>query len=107
MSIFTRDQLIVECMQALAKVLSLTERQREQLAEYGASLLLANRRVNLTGAKDVAALLPHLLDSLSVVPYVEGSLVDIGSGGGLPAIPLAIICKVPVTMIDAVGKKTA
>jgi 16S rRNA (guanine527-N7)-methyltransferase len=107
MTIATRELLIAECLQGLAKVPSLSETQRARLAEYGALLLLANRRVNLTGAKDVVALLPHLLDSLSVAPYVSGSLIDIGSGGGLPAIPLSIMCRVPVTMIDAVGKKTA
>jgi 16S rRNA (guanine527-N7)-methyltransferase len=77
----------------------------EPLAAYGARLLDANARFNLTGAKTVEALLPHLIDSLTVAPFVDGSLVDIGSGGGLPAIPLAIATGVPVTMIEPTRKK--
>lgn len=77
------------------------------LARYGAMLLDANRMVNLTGAKSPGELTPHLLDSLSVAPHVQDSLVDVGSGGGLPAIPLAIANGIPVTMIDATAKKAA
>ena len=77
----------------------------EQLAAYGAMLLEANRRFNLTGAKSTAELVPHLIDSLSVAPYVAGKLVDIGSGGGLPAIPLAIATGAEVTMVESVVKK--
>jgi 16S rRNA (guanine527-N7)-methyltransferase len=77
----------------------------EPLAGYGARLLEANAQMNLTGAKSVEALVPHLLDSLTVAPYVETGLVDIGSGGGLPAIPLAIATGVPVTMIETTRKK--
>jgi 16S rRNA (guanine527-N7)-methyltransferase len=84
-----------------------TDLQRASLAKYGARLLFANRRLNLTGAKDVTTLMPHILDSLSVAPYVSGSLIDVGSGGGLPAIPLAICCGIPTTMIESVAKKTA
>ena len=51
----------------------------------------ANQRVNLTGAKDPAALFPHLLDALTLAGDVaESPLVDVGSGGGLPGIPLAL-----------------
>jgi len=63
----------------------------ERLAAYGALLLEANRKVNLTGAKDAAALIPHLLDALTLADDVSESLVDVGSGGGLPGIPLAIV----------------
>ncbi len=81
----------------------------ERLAAYGAQLLEANRRVNLTGANDAAALLPHLLDALTLVPFIEGSgaLVDVGSGGGLPGIPLAIATGVRVTLIEPTAKKAA
>lgn len=81
----------------------------ERLAAYGAHLLEANRRINLTGANDAAALLPHLLDALTLVPFIEGSgaLVDVGSGGGLPGIPLAIATGVRVTLIEPTAKKAA
>lgn len=77
------------------------------LAHYGALLLDANRRVNLTGAESAAELLPHLLDSLTAVPYVRAPLVDVGSGGGLPAIPIALASGIPVTTIESTGKKAA
>ncbi|MBC5815225.1 MAG: 16S rRNA (guanine(527)-N(7))-methyltransferase RsmG [Candidatus Eremiobacteraeota bacterium] len=77
----------------------------ERLAAYGAVLLQANRTFNLTGAKTTAELARHLIDSLSVAPFVSGRLVDIGSGGGLPAIPLAIATGVEVTMVESTVKK--
>lgn len=79
----------------------------KRLAHYGALLLETNRRLNLTGAESPEALLPHLLDSLSVVAYVKAPLVDIGSGGGLPAIPLALANGGPITLIESTGKKAA
>jgi 16S rRNA (guanine527-N7)-methyltransferase len=77
------------------------------LSRYGAFVLEANRRVNLTGAKSPAALAPHLLDSLSVVPYIREPYVDVGSGAGLPGIPIAIATGTPVTLIEATAKKAA
>jgi 16S rRNA (guanine527-N7)-methyltransferase len=77
----------------------------ERVALFGAELLSANRRANLTGARSPEALLPHLLDSLSVTPYVSDPLVDIGAGGGLPAIPLALATGVSVTLVEATLKK--
>lgn len=85
----------------------IVEPARRRLAAYGALLLDANRRVNLTGAKDATALLPHLLDSLALAPDVADSLVDIGSGGGLPGIPLAIATGARVLLIEVVAKKAA
>lgn len=79
----------------------------DRLAHYGALLLETNRRFNVSGADTPEELLPHLLDSLSIVPYVQGPLVDIGSGGGLPAIPVAIATGVPVTLIESTTKKAA
>lgn len=77
------------------------------LSRYGGMLLAANRSTNLTGAGTAEKLLPHLLDSLSLRPYVAGPIVDVGSGGGLPGIPLAIATGATVTLIEAIGKKAA
>ena len=77
----------------------------DRLTRYGDAVLGANQRFNLTGAKSAAEFAPHILDSLTIVPYVTESLVDIGSGGGLPAIPVAIVAGVPVTMIETTAKK--
>jgi 16S rRNA (guanine527-N7)-methyltransferase len=90
--------------------LSLSDAQVDLLRRYGERLLEHNRRVNVTGAADMAELeVRHLLDSLTVVPHLpEGtaSLIDVGSGGGLPGIPLAIVRpEIAVTLLDSVGKK--
>jgi 16S rRNA (guanine527-N7)-methyltransferase len=79
----------------------------ERLAMYGAFLLEANKRVNLTGAKDAEALVPHLLDALALAGDVRESLVDVGSGGGLPGIPLALATGVRVVLIEPTAKKAA
>jgi 16S rRNA (guanine527-N7)-methyltransferase len=78
-----------------------------RLAAYGALLLEANRNVNLTGAKDPPALVPHLLDALTLADEVRESLIDVGSGGGLPGIPLALATGVPVTLLEPIAKKAA
>lgn len=79
----------------------------ERLAEFGERLLAANRKVNLTGARTNEQMLEHLLDSLTLVPYIRGPLVDVGSGGGLPAIPIALACGVEITLVESVLKKCA
>ncbi|NOY12738.1 MAG: 16S rRNA (guanine(527)-N(7))-methyltransferase RsmG [Deltaproteobacteria bacterium] len=72
-------------------------------------LLRWNRRVNLTSiCNRDEALEKHLLDSLALLHYqpLVGRLLDMGSGGGLPGIPLAIACSdLQVTSVDSVGKK--
>lgn len=79
----------------------------ERLAAYGTLVLEANRKVNLTGAKTPADFVPHLADALSTLPFVSGPLVDVGSGGGLPAIPIAIATGIEITMIEVTLKKAA
>ena len=72
-------------------------------------LLRWNQRINLTSITDRAeAIEKHLIDSLLLLPYVQNSskIMDLGSGGGLPGIPLAIaISSLQVVSIDSVGKK--
>ncbi len=77
----------------------------DRLASYGSLLLRANARTNLTGAKTPDQIAAHIRDSLTLQPYVTSPLVDIGSGGGLPAIPLAIACGVSITLIESNAKK--
>jgi 16S rRNA (guanine527-N7)-methyltransferase len=77
----------------------------DRLTHYGDAVLEANRQFNLTGAKTAPEFAPHILDSLTIAPFIYDSLIDIGSGGGLPAIPLAIVTGVPVTMIESTVKK--
>ena len=81
------------------------------LARYADRLLAWNRKVNLTAVTDPVELAEkHLVDSLALVPEVEGArtLLDVGSGAGLPGIPLAIVLPgLGVTCCDAVAKKVA
>jgi 16S rRNA (guanine527-N7)-methyltransferase len=89
----------------LARRLTLDAPVIERLAYYGALLLDANRRVNLTGAKTADELVEQIEDSIDAVRFVHGALVDVGSGGGLPAIPLAIAAGVHVTLVESTRKK--
>lgn len=68
-------------------------------------MLETNRRLNLTAARSPQALAVHLLDSLTVAPYVREPYVDVGSGAGFPAIPLAIVLGMGVTLVEATAKK--
>ncbi|MDR2837522.1 MAG: 16S rRNA (guanine(527)-N(7))-methyltransferase RsmG [Azonexus sp.] len=80
-----------------------------QLLAFRDLLLKWNKTYNLTAVRDPdAAIASHLLDSLAILPSLAtGSLLDVGSGGGLPGIPLAIARPgLPVTLVDAVQKKT-
>lgn len=79
----------------------------ERLGAYGALVLTANRDVNLTGAREPAAFAEHIADALTLAGDIDGPLIDLGSGAGLPGIPLAIATGVPVVLVDAVRKKAA
>jgi 16S rRNA (guanine527-N7)-methyltransferase len=78
---------------------------RDRLTRYGRLVLETNRSLNLTGAKTEDDLAPHLLDSISLLPYLGTDLIDVGSGAGFPAIPLAIASGRPITMVEATQKK--
>jgi 16S rRNA (guanine527-N7)-methyltransferase len=87
-----------------------TSEQSEKLSRYLDLLLEANQRMNLTSVTDrAAAQLLHVDDALTLLPFLpEGEfyLADIGSGGGCPAIPLAIARPdVKVTCIESTKKK--
>jgi 16S rRNA (guanine527-N7)-methyltransferase len=96
---------------ARALGLVLQEDASEKLERYADRLLAWNRKVNLTAITDPEELAEkHLVDSLSLVPDVTGAatLLDVGSGAGLPAIPLAIaLPALDVTCCDSVAKKVA
>lgn len=83
----------------------------DRLARYLDLLLLANERFNLTAITDPSqAWTRHILDSLTLAPLIASadakSVIDVGSGGGLPGIPLAITLRdVQFTLVEATGKK--
>ncbi len=81
---------------------------QERLLHYLDFLADWNRHTNLTAVRDPAAMVTrHLLDSLALLPYLHGTkLADLGSGAGLPGIPLALARPdIEVTLVDSNGKK--
>jgi 16S rRNA (guanine527-N7)-methyltransferase len=98
--------------------LTATPSQQAALLEYLSQLLRWNKTYNLTAIRNPdQALVHHIFDSLSLVPSISSvinaqpsdtpTIVDVGSGGGLPGVILAIMLPgVRVTCIDAVEKKT-
>ena len=86
-----------------------TAEQQEQLLAYLGLMQKWNKAYNLTAIRDPQQMLiRHLLDSLAVVPHINSDeLIDVGSGGGLPGIPLAILFpEQPITTLDSNSKKT-
>ena len=94
--------------------LAFNENVQSNLLDYVALLDKWNKVYNLTAVREPARMIGlHILDSLSVLPHVLGakSVLDVGTGGGLPGIPLAIasLATAPgmrITMLDSTAKKT-
>ena len=90
--------------------LKLTTAQQLLLLEYVALLKKWNSTYNLTALRDESKMISHhILDSLSLLSYIKDAktLMDVGSGGGMPGIPTAI-CRpdLQITLLDSNTKKT-
>ena len=89
--------------------LSLSAHQIQSFELYAADLKKWNSKVNLTAiTKDNEIAIKHFVDSLSLTPFIteKDHLLDIGSGAGLPVIPLKIIRPdIKMVSVDAVAKK--
>lgn len=102
-------QQLRDGIQALG--LDIDEAKQAKLLDYAALLQKWNKTYNLTALRDPAQTVSHhLLDSLTLLPYIEHAqtMLDVGSGGGQPGIPTAI-CRpdLDITLLDANTKKTA
>ena len=88
--------------------LSLKDQQTEQLLNYLELMTKWNKTYNLSAIRDPQlGVKKHLLDSLSILPYINNDpLLDVGAGAGLPGIVLAIMKPdLSVSVLDSVGKK--
>jgi len=93
---------------ALGMALSASVQAR--LLAYVTLLYKWNKTYSLTALREQEkAVSHHLLDSLAVLPFIpDGNLLDVGSGGGMPGIPLAIVRpELRVTLLDSNSKKAA
>ncbi|MDQ7048340.1 MAG: 16S rRNA (guanine(527)-N(7))-methyltransferase RsmG [Enterobacterales bacterium] len=111
------DHQLTQAAQTIG--LNLPDRQKFQLLTLLEQLLKWNKSYNLTAIKDPAqALTHHVLDSLSVVPFLIQQLnnkkrstrciqlIDVGTGAGFPGLPIAIMCpQIEVSLLDSNAKK--
>ncbi|MGF1763331.1 16S rRNA (guanine(527)-N(7))-methyltransferase RsmG [Aliivibrio kagoshimensis] len=88
--------------------LTVTEQQKDQLIGYVELLNKWNKAYNLTSVRMPSDMLvKHIMDSIVVSPHLEGnSMIDVGTGPGLPGIPLAIMNpEKTFTLLDSLGKR--
>ncbi len=100
-------------LETIGKILnvSLDGEVRDRLVAYAEEVCRWNRRVNLTGASDAASFIEGpLFDALTLAPVLapSGSLVDIGSGGGLPGVPMGLLFpEVALTLVEPRAKRVS
>ena len=101
---------MINKLSALLKAanISLSDQQKQQLVGYVELLHKWNKAYNLTSVRDPQQMLVrHILDSIVVEPHLQGDrFIDVGTGPGLPGIPLAIVRpQAQFTLLDSLGKR--
>lgn len=97
------------CQGAKSLSVNLSEIQADQLTRYVLLLDKWNKAYNLTAIRNPREMVfRHIIDSLSIVPHISGdTILDVGSGPGLPGVVLAIMYPArKITTLDSNGKKT-
>lgn len=92
-----------------ALALDVSEERQVKLVAYVELIAKWNKAFNLTSVREPGEMISrHILDSLAILPYLKGdSLLDVGTGAGLPGIPVAILKpEMAVTLLDSNSKKT-
>lgn len=97
------------CRLCAGSGLEISAEREKTLGLYLALMLETNRRLNLTSVRDPdEAWVRHIFDSLLLLPHLGGAtrIIDIGSGAGLPGIPLAVMLPAAqITLLEATRKK--
>ena len=109
MSFSELSNLLSNGLRQLEMAQQLDEEQQAKLIKYVELLDKWNKTYNLTAVRKPAQMVTrHILDSLSICPYLRGKkILDVGTGAGLPGIPLAIMFpERQFTLLDSNNKKT-
>ena len=89
----------------------LSEERRKQMEIFAEAMLRWNKKINVTAAKNIADVLDHCVDGIvasRLIPRDAKMLVDVGSGGGLPLVPMAIMRPdVAMVGVEPIAKKWA
>lgn len=102
------DRVLIEACEKIG--VEICEEQVVQFMKYKDLLLEWNEKINLTAITDEKEiLLKHFVDSVSVLPFIDiknKSVIDVGTGGGFPGVPLKIACpSARVTLLDSLNKR--